>query len=151
MSNGGDEINVILPGHTHGWPKFSFGRTYEGPRIRNAARPIINRSCCDPLIALTGLYLYTGDKIPGVEGNSVGSCGVARFRALEDSSEWCERQARRAPRELLTECISAFATCVRDWMDGSRHHDEDDGALRLNWVLRVVASCGWVNTARATQ
>jgi glucose/arabinose dehydrogenase len=34
--NGGDEVNVISPGRNYGWPKFSFGRTYEGPRISDS-------------------------------------------------------------------------------------------------------------------
>src|ERR1051326_1058245 len=29
--NGGDEINLILPGRNYGWPVISYGRAYEGP------------------------------------------------------------------------------------------------------------------------
>ena len=31
--NGGDEINILLPGRDYGWPQVSFGRDYSGRRI----------------------------------------------------------------------------------------------------------------------
>jgi glucose/arabinose dehydrogenase len=36
--NGGDEVNRILPGRNYGWPEYSFGRTYDGPR--HSERPL---------------------------------------------------------------------------------------------------------------
>ena len=70
--NGGDEVNVILPGRNYGWPKWSFGRTYEGPRWSEAPlapgieQPLI---LWIPSIAPTGLTFYTGDRLAAWKGN----------------------------------------------------------------------------------
>src|SRR5690606_9554501 len=70
--NGGDEINLILPGRNYGWPEYSFGRDYEGPRISqvplgpDTEQPLI---LWIPSIAPTGLAFYTGDRFPAWKGN----------------------------------------------------------------------------------
>ena len=70
--NGGDEVNLLLPGRNYGWPKFSFGRNYDGPRISPAPlgegieQPLI---LWLPSIAPTGLTFYTGDKLPKWKGD----------------------------------------------------------------------------------
>ena len=70
--NGGDEINIILPGRNYGWPLVSFGRTYQGPRQSEVPykegmeQPIV---FWVPSIATSGMALYTGDKFANWKGN----------------------------------------------------------------------------------
>ena len=35
--NGGDEVNILLPGRNYGWPIISFGREYSGTQILQAS------------------------------------------------------------------------------------------------------------------
>ena len=134
--NGGDEINVILPGKNYGWPTWSFGRTYEGPRISatplgpNIEQPLV---LWIPSIAPTGLTFYMGDRIPAWKGNLfVGSARrgeVPRTGGLErvvvtDNLEELRRES------LLTELHQRIRD-VRQGPDGLLYviTDEDDGAL----------------------
>jgi len=70
--NGGDEINLILPGRNYGWPAVSYGRTYEGPRVSEVPwregfeQPLV---VWIPSIALSGMTVYTGDRFPNWKGN----------------------------------------------------------------------------------
>jgi glucose/arabinose dehydrogenase len=134
--NGGDEVNVILPGRNYGWPTFSFGRTYEGPRIGdNPLGPGIEAPLVIwiPSIAPTGLTFYTGDRYPAWTGNLfVGSARrgeVPRTGGLErvvvnDKLEELRRET------LLTELHQRIRD-VRQGPDGLLYviTDEDDGAL----------------------
>ena len=88
--NGGDEINIILPGKNYGWPLVSFGRTYQGPRQseipwrEGMEQPIVYWT---PSIAVSGMTFYTGDKFPNWKGTSSSAgCGRARSIAPATSS-----------------------------------------------------------------
>jgi len=70
--NGGDEVNRILPGRDYGWPKYSFGREYDGRRLSETPlgpgveQPLL---LWIPSIAPSGLEVYTGDRFPAWKGN----------------------------------------------------------------------------------
>ncbi len=70
--NGGDEVNRALPGRNYGWPVYSYGRSYEGPRQSSVPlgpdteQPII---LWLPSIGPSGLAFYSGDAIPEWNGN----------------------------------------------------------------------------------
>ena len=69
---GGDEVNVILPGRNYGWPIVSYGRDYDGARTSPTPwqdgfeQPLI---VWVPSIAVTGIAFYTGNRFPAWKGN----------------------------------------------------------------------------------
>lgn len=64
---GGDEINILLPGKNYGWPVVSQGRDYSGtPFKSHAEMPEFEapQIFWNPAISLSGMAFYTGDKFP---------------------------------------------------------------------------------------
>lgn len=134
--NGGDEINLILPGRNYGWPNYSFGRSYDGPRISELPvvsgieQPLI---LWIPSIAPTGMTFYDGDRFPAWSGNLfVGSARrgeIPRTGGLERIV--LNAQLEELRRESLLADLHQRIRDVRQGPDGLLYviTDEDDGAL----------------------
>ncbi|HUK01368.1 MAG TPA: PQQ-dependent sugar dehydrogenase [Steroidobacteraceae bacterium] len=134
--NGGDEINLILPGRNYGWPKVSFGRNYDGPRISESPvaegieQPIV---VWLPSIAPGGLAFYNGERFPAWKGNLfIGSARrgeIPRTGGLERVVFNSHLEELR--RETLLTDLHQRIRDVRQGPDGLIYvtTDEDDGAL----------------------
>ena len=82
--NGGDEVNVIEPGHNYGWGVITMGtqpgiteQSHEGME-----QPIVYYT---PSIGPTGLAFYTGARYPGWKNTSLFLCALVgqQLRRLE--------------------------------------------------------------------
>lgn len=69
---GGDELNLVLPGRNFGWPVIGYGRQYGGAIVHEGVfrdgmeQPV---QVWIPSIAPSGLMLYTGDRFPEWSGS----------------------------------------------------------------------------------
>jgi aldose sugar dehydrogenase len=134
--NGGDEVNLILPGRNYGWPTYTYGRNYDGTRM--SALPVIDGIeqplvLWVPSIAPTGITVYTGDRIQAWKNNLfVGSARIGEIPrtgglervVLNDKLE-------EIRRERLLGTLHQRIRDVRQGPDGLLYviTDEDDGAL----------------------
>ncbi|HIF24285.1 MAG TPA: PQQ-dependent sugar dehydrogenase [Gemmatimonadetes bacterium] len=135
--NGGDEINILLPGRNYGWPVVSFGRDYSGARITDhptregMESPLV---VWLPAIAVSGMAVYTGDQFPAWRGNAfVGSLrqggipGTGHLQRIvfNEGTEELRRES------ILTELRRRIRE-VREGPDGFLYvltDEEGDGAL----------------------
>lgn len=134
--NGGDEINVILPGKNYGWPAVSFGRDYAGPRIsENPTRegtepPLV---VWIPSIAVAGMTVYTGDRFPKWKNNVfVGSMRTGEIPGTGHLERIVfNERTEELRRESMLGQLGQRIREVRQGPDGYLYllTDEDNGAL----------------------
>jgi len=134
--NGGDEINIILPGRNYGWPLVSFGRDYPGPRVsehptrEGMESPLL---VWIPSIAASGMAVYTGDRFPRWKGNVfVGGMRTGEIPGTGHLERivFNERTEEMRRESLLVELRQRIRE-VRQGPDGLLYllTDEDDGAM----------------------
>jgi glucose/arabinose dehydrogenase len=134
--NGGDELNILLPGRDYGWPQVSYGRDYSGrsiseqPLSAGIEAPLVYWV---PAIAVAGMAVYTGDKFPTWKGNVfVGAMTEARIPGTGHLQRVVfNEKTEEIRRESLLREFRQRIREVRQGPDGLLYllTDEDDGAL----------------------
>ena len=135
--NGGDEINILLPGRNYGWPEVSFGRFYSGGRVNeHPTREGLESPLLVwlPAIAASGMAVYTGDKFPGWKGNVfIGSLRMGGIPGTGHLQRIVfNEKTEEIRRELMLTELRRRIREVREGPDGLLYlltDEEDDGAL----------------------
>lgn len=126
---GGDELNRIEKGKNYGWPFFTYGREYWGPKIgETATKPgyVEAITYWVPSISPSGLALYKGDKFPAWKGDlflaSLGSTHLRRLK-LENQKDG----TKVVEQEVLLKDMAVRFRNVRQGLDGNLYISTDDG------------------------
>jgi glucose/arabinose dehydrogenase len=133
--NGGDELNIILPGRNYGWPDVSLGRDYDGPwqglfHKDGIERPIVYWM---PSIAVSDLLFYTGNAFPRWKGNAF--VGAMRYGEIANTGHMqrivFNANGDEIRREMLITDLRQRIRAVRQAPDGTIYllTEEPQGAL----------------------
>jgi glucose/arabinose dehydrogenase len=140
--NGGDEINVLIPGGNYGWPIVSLGRTYQGPWQSPHQRPTHDNFeppivFWMPAIAPSGMAFYTGDALLAWNGDIF--VGGLRYGEIPGTGQLqrilVNERFEELRREVLLSDLRQRMRDVRQGPDGLLYvlTDEQNGA-----VLRIA-------------
>ena len=137
---GGDEVNILLPGHNYGWPLVSTGRNYTGtpvssqPWFREGMDP--PRMVWVPAISPSGLIFYKGDRFKGWDKSMF--LGALNGKALWRVSFNQPQQAEK--REVLLAALAVRMRDVQQGPDGNLYvatERESGGVAATGTVLRI--------------
>lgn len=95
---GGDEVNVLTPGHNYGWPLITYGEEYGGGQIGRGThgagmqQPLVYWL---PSIGAGNIDFYTGDYYPGWQDSLlVAGLKLTRISRLELDDDGLGRETR---------------------------------------------------------
>ena len=150
--NGGDELNILVPGGNYGWPLVSLGRTYQGPwhsqkfQREGFIDPVVYWT---PAIAISGLTFYTGDRLPKWKGDVF--VGGLRYGEIIGTGQIQRILFNEKMEELRREALLTAARAAATVGDavGARgvpcHADEERSVVAVVGgppCLRVGHECG---------
>jgi glucose/arabinose dehydrogenase len=127
---GGDEVNIVAPGHNYGWPLISHGVNYDGTpvgtgksRMAGMDDPVWHWT---PSIAPSGMTFYTGDLFKGWQGSLLN--GALKFQLL---SRLTLDGNRVVKEERLLQGLRERIRDVRQGPDGALYLLTDNSTGRI--------------------
>lgn len=127
---GGDEINIIVPGHNYGWPLVCYGVNYDGTPVGTGKQRMAGVDDpawhWTPSIAPSGLTFYAGDLFPGWKGSLIN--GALKFQMIVRLELKGDKVVKE---ERLLQGLRERIRDVRQGPDGALYLVTDNSAGRI--------------------